>query len=72
MKLIIERVKGEFYAFSLHERHYKVIKDKDVDLGGLRGRAKIDPGVLADECNIERNKSIPPYDDFYMVFNLKR
>jgi len=60
MKLIVQNLDGEIYAYYEDERHHKRIEPK-------RGGLRLDPNkTLPNEC------SLAAYPNSYFVFDVKR
>lgn len=60
MKLIIEKIEGQVYAYMEREKHFKNVRCQ-------RGTPLLDASALNDECDLSKYD-----DDFYMVFNIKK
>ena len=68
MKLILEKLDGEFYVYIEDEEHFKNVEPMRARLN--KGKS-LNPKILEDECNLEINKKIPKDKNWYMIFNLK-
>jgi hypothetical protein len=59
VRLIIEKIEGEVFAYREDEDHFKVVEEQ-------RDTPRVDPEALDFECDLSL------YDDFHMVFRVKK
>jgi hypothetical protein len=59
MKLIIQKIGGDIYAYRETESHFKKAEK-------TRGTKRLDPEKLNHECDLAA------FDNFHMVFDLKK
>lgn len=62
MKLIIERLNDQFYAFTEDEDHHRIVES-----GRSKEAVKLPPEVLEEECNLDLVLS----NDSYIILELK-